>query len=74
MNDPFTPKGKYTDDCDKVQEQLHADCVCLIVLNGPRGHGFAVNATDPVAVLKLPEILRSVADDIDEQQRKAQQQ
>lgn len=56
--------SKYNDECTELIEKLHARLVLLIVLDGERGTGFAAAARDPVIVPHVPQILRSVADQI----------
>lgn len=56
--------GKYNASCTQLVAELAADGVVLIVVNGKRGSGFAVQATPLVHAL-LPSLLRSIADDID---------
>lgn len=36
--------AKYQDTCAGLTEELEADCVMLIVVNGIRGEGFCVSA------------------------------
>lgn len=55
--------GKYDDLCTYVRRQAKADGAVLIVLNGNRGHGFAVQA-DLMSTLMLPDLLETLARDI----------
>jgi hypothetical protein len=56
--------GKYDDETAAVMEAVNASGVILIVLGGDRGDGFEVHAT-PEVVLKLPEMLRDIADQVE---------
>lgn len=56
--------GKYDDLATLAREQAHAAGVILIVLGGDKGSGFAVQA-DPLTTLKLPDMLRHMADQIE---------
>lgn len=56
--------GKYDAECTRLQEELKAHGVLLVVVGGDRGNGFSVSATLPV-VAALPKLLRQVADEID---------
>jgi hypothetical protein len=56
--------GKYDDLATYCREQSHAHGVILIVIEGDKGSGFAVQA-DLLTMLKQPEMLRSMADDIE---------
>lgn len=67
----FNGPGKYNYQCTRVREMTGGG-VILIVVDGKRGEGFEVQATLE-QILKLPAMLRTVADGID-QQIKAQKQ
>lgn len=56
--------GKYDDACTAVRVALQAQALALIVFGGHSGSGFAVQGS-PEFVLKLPEILRRMADSIE---------
>ena len=60
---PLGP-GKYDDLATLVREQAAAVGVIVIVLGGPAGSGFSVQAS-PAATLNLPTLLRVLADDIE---------
>jgi hypothetical protein len=56
--------GKYDDLCTLVRERAQATAVVLIVFEGNLGNGFSCHA--PPELLKgLPDVLRSVAGDIE---------
>lgn len=56
--------GKYDDYCTEVRDKTDAVGVVMIVLNGNLGSGFSVQI--PVEmVVKLPDLLRKVANDIE---------
>ncbi len=57
--------GKYDDEATAAREATGAAAVVLIVLGGRKGEGFAVQATSPALVAKLPALLRSMAEQID---------
>ena len=61
-------KGKYDEECAGVRERTDAEAVILIVLNGKLGSGFSVQVT-PEILLFLPELLHSVANDLDAQRK-----
>ena len=56
--------GKYDDLCTLVREQAEAKGAIVIVLGGNKGFGFAVQLEPGIAV-KLPELLRDMADQIE---------
>jgi hypothetical protein len=56
--------GKYDDEATAVMDATSADGVVLIVFNGDRGQGFAVQATLEIT-RSLPIILRVMADQIE---------
>lgn len=61
--------GKYDNECEVARELTGAAGVLLIVFNGNRGSGFSATITDPAILQAIPAVLRSVADDIEAQQR-----
>lgn len=54
-----------------IADENPSGAVVLIVLNGREGHGFSVQA-DPATYLRLPRLLRSVADQIEQSLRAGQ--
>jgi len=52
--------GKYNEECTKVRESTGADSTILIVTNGIKGSGFAVQAT-PADLVRLPDMLEMMA-------------
>jgi hypothetical protein len=60
----YNGPGKYDEIATKAREDAMAEGVVLMVFNGLRGSGFSVQASDPLIVLQLPEILERVAADI----------
>lgn len=58
--------GKYDTLTTFVREQTQAAGVVLIVFDGNQGNGFSVQATTSDVALQLPQVLRKIADDIDE--------
>ena len=56
--------GKYEDVCEKVRKQTQAEGCILLIIEGNRGHGFAVQATVEIT-MRLPQMLRYLADKIE---------
>ena len=56
--------GVYDEEATMARESTHAQAVALIVIRGDKGSGFACQA-DEAAVLDLPAVLRSLADQIE---------
>lgn len=56
--------GKYNDACTAARA-LTGGSVVLIVLNGKKGAGFAMQAESPVIIDGLPALLRRLADNIE---------
>lgn len=56
--------GKYEELCAVVKLGAKAECAIVIVLGGNRGSGFSMQANDPLAVLRVPKLLRDMADSI----------
>ncbi len=56
--------GKYDDLCTEAREKSGAVAVIMIMLGGRHGSGFSVQAPLDVQV-GLPQILRTVADQIE---------
>jgi hypothetical protein len=61
---PFGP-GKYDDACTAVREATEADSVVLIIAGGKLGEGFSVQTYNPAFLLKLPGVLRLIADQLE---------
>jgi len=57
--------GKYDDLASHVRGVAEADGVLLLVINGTRGSGFSAQLPLHLT-LSLPEILRDIADQIDQ--------
>lgn len=62
----FNGPGKYDQVCTDVFAETEAKLVGLIVIDGKKGSGFSVQG-DINNILKLPEYLRDIARQIDEQ-------
>jgi len=56
--------GKYDDLCTKVREETNASGAIVLIFGGAEGDGFSCQAPLDVT-LKLPEVLRSMADQIE---------
>jgi hypothetical protein len=61
---PLGP-GKYDDLCTYVREKAKADAAIVIVVGGPKGHGFSCQA-DLLTTAALPELLETLAKQIRE--------
>jgi hypothetical protein len=59
--------GKYDDETTAIREKLKASGIILIVLGGDKGEGFSAQL-DFASTMAMPEILRTVADQIEESQ------
>jgi len=57
--------GKYDDLATEVRKQTRAEGVIVLVFNGTKGSGFSAQLS-PDLTLKIPEILRDIATQIDE--------
>ena len=57
--------GKYDRECTEVREKTKAHGILLMVIGGVDGDGFSCQAS-PEILLFLPEILRCIANDIEE--------
>lgn len=57
--------GIYDDECTEAREATKAQTVLLMVMGGAKGNGFSVQSTDALVQVKLPAILRSIADQIE---------
>ena len=60
-----TGKGKYDDDCTKFREDTEATGVLVVVFDGKHGNGFSVQCKDLYLIASIPQILRNVANEID---------
>ena len=67
---PLGP-GKYDDLCTYVREKAHAASAIVIIGGGDKGAGFSMQAPF-VELIKLPHILRTVADEIEESLKRGQ--
>lgn len=58
--------GKYDTLCTLVRKKAKAQAAIVIVIEGRNGSGFSVQAelTDLAVMLRLPDLLESVAADI----------
>jgi hypothetical protein len=57
--------GRYDDVATHVRETTHAEGVILLVIGGDKGSGFSAQLS-AIDTLRVPEILRSVADQIEQ--------
>ena len=68
---PMGP-GKYDVACAVARTMTGGDGVILIVLGGKHGSGFSAQLPSLADNLRLPDILRQIADDIEESLKGAQ--
>jgi len=61
---PIGP-GKYDDICTEIRQRVNAQGVVLIIFGGNLGHGFSAQL-DIYDTLKIPDLLRSVAQQIED--------
>lgn len=57
--------GKYDELATYVREKSEADAVIVIVRGGNQGDSFCVQANRPDFVVKLPRLLREMADQLE---------
>jgi hypothetical protein len=57
--------AKYDSYCEGAMKALDAEGILFIVLNGKRGSGFSASFRQTELQLKVPSLLRKVADDIE---------
>lgn len=62
INEP----GKYDEICTEARRQCEAEGLMLIVMNGKFGSGFSAQLP-PMVSEKIPDVLRQVAGQIEEQ-------
>jgi hypothetical protein len=55
------PGGKYDAQCERVCMETKAEACVVIVLGGTSGSGFSVSVTNLSAALEIPQLLVSVA-------------
>ena len=60
--------GKYDDLCTEIREATEAEGVILIIIGGNKGQGFSAQLS-PEATVKMPAVLRSIADQIEDDAR-----
>lgn len=57
--------GKYDALCGEVMVKSNAECAIVIIIGGNKGNGFAVQTHDLRITEGLPELLRTLADQIE---------
>ena len=62
--------GKYDDICTIVREKTQASSVVVIILDGNEGNGFSAQSESPYFEKILPKILRSMADELEDERNK----
>ena len=58
-------EGKYDQISEQILLATKAHTVIVAIIGGVKGNGFSVTSADPEAQLKLPAMLRAMADDIE---------
>lgn len=58
-------KGKYDNEASRVFKDTRAGAVVLMVIDGERGTGFSVLSSDRRVIRNLPDLLKSVASEIE---------
>jgi len=58
--------GKYDYEATMVRLSTKAVGVMVIVFGGDRGHGFSMQSDNPKFLKAVPDILRSMADQIEQ--------
>lgn len=61
-------RGKFDKECEVVLTAVNADAVMVAVLGGVKGSGFSLSIKREcrtTVLLELPSVLRSIADQID---------
>ena len=61
--------GRYDVHCEGVMEITKAQAVLLLVVNGDNGSGFSVATLDPLLLVRIPAMLRELANEIEAQGR-----
>lgn len=72
VDNPGIGGGKYEKQCLRAKEECEAESLILVVFGGKHGNGFSVAAV-PEICIKLPELLRSIADGMEVAMKKAAQ-
>ena len=57
--------GKYDDACTAAMTATGAEAIVLVVIDGDRGNGFSVQSHNLANAMRLPRLLRDVADGIE---------
>jgi hypothetical protein len=57
--------GKYDDVATMAREMTKAEGVIVMVWNGNKGYGFSAQFSDPILLRRVPDILRDVADQME---------
>jgi hypothetical protein len=71
--------GAYDKECTEAREKTSAEIALLIIIGGDRGSGFAaqfltqVPGQPPPSILLLPDILRGIADNIQQDNERIKQ-
>jgi hypothetical protein len=61
----FGEGGKYDAQCEQVLRNTKAEACVVIVLGGEKGSGFSVSVTNLSAARAIPDLLRTVAQDME---------
>ena len=57
--------GKYDDEVAVLMKSTNAALITLIVVGGEKGEGFSIQTSSPVLLKILPNMLRNMADQIE---------
>lgn len=57
--------GRYDPECLAILDKTQAVGVILVVIQGNKGSGFSLNCLDADVIMKLPQTLRMMADEIE---------
>lgn len=70
ISDMNAGPGKYDPEAEHVFKETGARLAAVLVLGGKNGSGFSVSSGDIKLVAFLPDMLRTMADSIDDDLRK----
>lgn len=59
-------EGKYDGSAEMLLARLDAKAVLVGVIEGNKGNGFSVCTKEALVLVKLPEILRNMADQLEQ--------
>lgn len=59
-------EGKYDGSAEMLLARWNAKAVLVGIIEGDKGNGFSVCTKEPLVLIKMPEILRGMADQIEQ--------